>query len=78
MPTMVREAWTDERLEDLKDHMDDGFREVKTEIREVKAELKSTRTELKADINRLTDHINRLTYTLIAALVGMVATHYLG
>ena len=71
MPTMVREAWTDERLDDLKDHMDVGFREVKAEIR-------STRTELKQEIRDLSTRLDRLTYTLIAALVGLVATHYLG
>jgi Sec-independent protein translocase protein TatA len=84
-----REAWTDERLDDLKGHMDDGFREVKGEISEVKAELKSTRselkaeidstrTELKADIAKLDAKFDRLTYTLIAALIGLLATHYLG
>jgi hypothetical protein len=75
MPTMVREAWTDERLDDLKDHMDEGFREVK-------AEIKSTRAELKGEIRELREKMDakfdRLTYTLIAALIGLLATHYLG
>jgi DNA anti-recombination protein RmuC len=82
MPTMVREAWTDERLDDLKDHMDEGFRDVKAEIREVKVEIKSTRTELKQEIrdvrDRFDERFDRLTYTLIAALIGLFATHYLG
>jgi len=75
MPTMVREAWTAERLDDLKDHMDEGFREVK-------AEIKSTRAELKGEIRELREKMDakfdRLTYTLIAALIGLLATHYLG
>jgi hypothetical protein len=71
MPTMVREAWTDEGLDDLKERMDDGFREVKAEIR-------STRAELKSDIARLDTKFDRLTYTLIAGLIGLLATHYLG
>jgi septal ring factor EnvC (AmiA/AmiB activator) len=97
---MVREAWTDERLDDLKEHMDRGFVEVKDEIREVRVESRSTRaeqkqeiadtrTELKAEIaaarteiGDLRDTMNakfdRLTYTLIAALIGLLATHYLG
>jgi Skp family chaperone for outer membrane proteins len=89
MPTMVREAWTDERLDDLKERMDSGFLEVKSEIAEVKAELKSTRAELKAEIGstraelkaeiaKLEAKFDRLTYTLIAALIGLLATHYLG
>lgn len=82
MAVMAREAWTDERLDDLKEHMDDGFREVKGEIAEVKAELRSTRTELKEEIGKLDAKFeakfDRLNYTLIAALIGLLATHYLG
>jgi len=89
MAVMARESWTDERLDDLKEHMDEGFKEVKGEIREVKAELKSTRIELKeeiaatrielkGEIGKLDAKFDRLTYTLIAALIGLLATHYLG
>lgn len=101
---MVREAWTDERLDDLQKHMDEGFREVKAEIRSLRSEFKgemqslrsefknevqSLRTELKNEVRELRGEIqdlaarmdakfDRLTYTLIAGLVGLVATHYLG
>lgn len=85
MPTMVRETWTDERLDDLQRRMEKGFSEVKAEIREVKEEIRSTRVELKGEIaelraglEKLGDRIDRLSYTLIAALIGLVATHYLG
>jgi DNA repair exonuclease SbcCD ATPase subunit len=104
MPTMVREAWTDQRLDDLQKHMDEGFREVKAEIRslrsEVKGEIESLRSELKGEIQSLRVELrgeigdlrgeigelrtsmdakfDRLTYTLIAALIGLLATHYLG
>jgi hypothetical protein len=71
MAVMAREAWTDERLDNLNEHMDEGFREVKAEIR-------STRSELKEDIRELNRHFDRLNLTLIAGLVGLVATHYLG
>lgn len=94
--TMVREAWTDERLDDLKERMNTGFLEVKGEIREVKGELRAMRAELKAEIaevarrldqldartderfDKLNARFDRLTYTLIAALIGLLATHYLG
>jgi len=57
----VREAWTDERLDDLNDRvaeigrrMDEGFERVNAEIRplrvEVDAKLDATRNELKAEI----------------------------
>jgi ribosome recycling factor len=82
MAVMARETWTDERLDDLKEQVNDGFGEVKAEIRllrsEVKGEVQSLRTELKTDIGRLDAKIDRLTYTIVAALIGMVLTHYLG
>ncbi len=71
MAVMAREKWTDERLDDLKEHMDEGFREVKAEIR-------STRSELKEDIRELNRRFDRLNFTLIAAFIGLIATHYLG
>jgi uncharacterized coiled-coil DUF342 family protein len=96
MAVRAREAWTDERLDDLQKHMDEGFKEVKGEIREVKAEIKSARTELKDEIRSLStelkgeigevrsgltqlgNRIDRLSYTIIAGLIGLLATHYLG
>jgi hypothetical protein len=39
MPTMVREAWTDERLDDLTKHMDEGFREVREELRQQRGDM---------------------------------------
>lgn len=85
MPTVVREAWTDERLDDLQRQMEKGFADVKDEIREVRGEVRSTRLELKGEIaelraglEKLGERIDRLNYTIIAALIGLVATHYLG
>jgi hypothetical protein len=39
MPAMVREAWTDERLDDLANHMDEGFREVRADLRQQRGEM---------------------------------------
>ena len=36
MEAMAREAWTDERLDDLKDQMVLGFQRVDAEIRELR------------------------------------------
>jgi hypothetical protein len=71
MAVVARETWTDERLDDLKEHMDEGFREVKAEIREVKEEVRGLRTSMDAKFDRLN-------FTLIAALIGLLAPHYLG
>ena len=38
---MAREAWTDERLDDLKDQMVAGFQRVDADIRELRGEVKS-------------------------------------
>jgi len=89
MAVMARETWTDERLDDLKEHMDEGFREVKKEQRELRGEMVELRKELKEEITRrhgemkeevgrLADNLDRLNYTLIAGLIGLIATHYLG
>jgi hypothetical protein len=38
----VREAWTDERLDDLNHRVDDGFRETREEFRAVRAMIAMT------------------------------------
>jgi hypothetical protein len=35
----VREAWTDERLDDLNHRVDEGFREMREEFRAVRGEM---------------------------------------
>lgn len=47
MAVMVRETWTDERLDDLAKRMDRGFDEVKGEIREVKGEIRDVKVEIR-------------------------------
>jgi len=41
MEAMAREAWTDERLDDLKEQMAAGFERVDADIRELRGEVKS-------------------------------------
>lgn len=41
-----RESWTDERLDHLKEHMDEGFREVRGEIGQVRGEVVELRSEV--------------------------------
>jgi hypothetical protein len=72
-----RESWTDERLDDLKEHMDKGFDEVKWEIRSTRTELKEEMAELRRGLERLSDRLDRLNYVLIAALIGLLASNYL-
>lgn len=39
MAVMAREAWTDERLDDLNERVDTGFREMREEFRAVRSEI---------------------------------------
>jgi hypothetical protein len=78
-----RESWTDERLDDLKEHMDEGFRELRGEIAQVRGEVVELRSEVgqvreglgevKADING----INR-TMQIGFGIIGGVMTAMLG
>lgn len=46
----VREAWTDERLDDLAGGMDRGFDRVDKDLRELRNELSAGQRELRTDI----------------------------
>jgi len=78
MAVMARETWTDHRLDDLKENVnqrfdgldkkiDNGFKEMRQESRDLRAEVIAT--------NR---HINQLTYgfigTMLVGFLGIIAT----
>jgi hypothetical protein len=81
MAVMAREAWTDERLDDLKgqvekgfDDVKGGFREVKEEFREVRGEIAEVRgevRELRTETNARFDSLQR---TLIIGFAGIAAS----
>jgi hypothetical protein len=58
--TTPRESWTDQRLNDLNQKVDDGFARMDKDIR-----------ELRSDINARFD---RLTIGLLISAVGIIAT----
>lgn len=71
-----RENWTDERLDDLKDHMDEGFREVRAELRQQRGEMARQK-----DMDARFDQLNRtmqigfsLVGAVLVALIGLIAT----
>ncbi|HWO83370.1 MAG TPA: hypothetical protein VNM38_06230 [Solirubrobacterales bacterium] len=53
MAVMAREAWTDERLDDLNQRVDEGFKETREEFRalrgEMKGEFQALRGEMKGE-----------------------------
>jgi hypothetical protein len=78
---MVRETWTDERLDDLAGRMEKGFDEVKGEIREVKGEVRELRVEmngLRSEVNTRFDSMNQrfdaMQRTMIIGFVTLFAS----
>ena len=67
----MRQSWTDERLDDLSQRMDEGFRRVDADVR-----------ELRTEMNARFDNLNRTLLQLggglgggvIVALIGLIAT----
>lgn len=74
MAVMARETWTDDRLDDLKQRTDEGFREMREEFRAVREEIQGVRSEVAA-MNR---NLIQLTYSLIGTMLvgflGVIAT----
>ena len=66
-----RENWTDERLDDLKEHMDEGFREVRAELRQQRGEIAqmARQKDMEARFNDLTR-----TVQIVFAVLGAVLT----
>jgi tetrahydromethanopterin S-methyltransferase subunit G len=88
MAVMVRETWTDERLDDLSKKVDDGFADVKTEMREGFAKVDRRFSETKAetterfdrletrvekDFGELNQRFDRMQFTLIGSAAGIIA-----
>jgi flagellar biosynthesis/type III secretory pathway protein FliH len=67
----VREAWTDERLDDLNHRVDEGFRETREEFRVVRAEMRT----MSAETNGRLDGLQR---TMVQAVVAMTAAMLTG
>jgi len=71
MSVMAREAWTDERLDDLNHRVDQGFKELRIEMRD---EFRAVRMEMAAQTTMLNQTMYRLFGgMLVAWVVGIVA-----
>jgi len=92
MAVMAREAWTDERLDDLNKKVDDGFKEMHAEFRalrgEMKSEFQAVRAEMKSEFQGVRGEIqgirnelaamNRNLVQLTWGLIGTVLVAFLG
>jgi hypothetical protein len=78
----MREAWTDERLDDLNHRLDEGFRRIDGDLRalriETKTEFASLRGEMNARLDRIDDRFEALQRTMVHAAVGMSAAFIAG
>jgi hypothetical protein len=54
----VRDAWTDERLDDLSRRMDNGFDRVDADFRELRSEMKSGFERVDVEIRELRSQMN--------------------
>jgi hypothetical protein len=66
----VREAWTDERLDDLSRRMSDEFRGVREEIKELRGELNGFRTEINARFDSMQ---RTMIYCFVSLSTAMLA-----
>ncbi|HEX6665339.1 MAG TPA: hypothetical protein VF081_01955 [Solirubrobacterales bacterium] len=55
---MVRETWTDERLDDLTNRVDEGFRESRADRRQFRQEVNARFNEAKADADARFDKVD--------------------
>lgn len=75
-----RESWTDERLDDLKGHMDDGFREVRGEIGELRSEVGQVREglgEVRAEIKGISRTL-QIGFGIIGSVLALITAMLLG
>jgi hypothetical protein len=74
MAVMAREAWTDERLDDLARRMDRGFEEVKGEVRDLRTEMNARFAAVDARF----DAMQRTMIIGFVTLIGSVVASVLG
>jgi hypothetical protein len=84
----MREAWTDDRLDDLNRKVDEGFRGVDTDIRELRGEMNERFDKVNERFDKIDDRFYAMQRTMLfgalalssafvagfAALVGLFAT----
>jgi hypothetical protein len=70
----VREAWTDDRLDDLKHRVDEGFKEMREEFRAIRMESK---TEFAA-MHSAMAAMNRTTLQIVVGGFGVMLLGFAG
>jgi hypothetical protein len=68
---LMRESWTDARLDDFRGEVDRRFGKVEDEIRELRGEVKELRSEMKSGF----ESIN---HTMVHGIVALSASFIAG
>jgi hypothetical protein len=71
MAVMAREAWTDERLDDLNKRADDGFNGMREEFRAV-------RGEMRGEFRAVRQEMQALHRTAMVVMIGGFGTMLVG
>jgi hypothetical protein len=70
----MREAWTDERLDDLSERMDRGFDRVDKDLRELRADVKS----LQGKVDERFEATHRLMVQVAVGMSAAMVTGFVG
>jgi hypothetical protein len=70
----ARATWTDERLDDLARHMDDGFNRVDDELRSLRTEMNARFDAMHTRFDALQRTMLQFGGAMIAAFLGLIAT----
>jgi hypothetical protein len=74
MAVMAREAWTDERLDDLNARVDKGFDEVKGEVRELRLEMNARFSSVETRFNSIEARLDGINRSIVIGMVSMSAS----
>jgi hypothetical protein len=77
----MRDKWTDERLDDLKDHMNEGFGRQQANLRDVRSEVHDLRSDvnaLRAEMNTRFEAMQRLILQVGAGMIGTMVIGFVG
>ncbi len=68
----MREAWTDDRLDDLARRVDAGFERVDTDIRELRSEMNIRFSAVDARFDGMQRTMLAMIVTLVVGFAGLI------
>jgi hypothetical protein len=71
---VMRESWTDDRLDDLREDMNRGSDRVRAEIGDARAETNSLRGEMNSRFNAIESRFDSMQRTMVIGCVTIVGS----